>query len=190
MLKIMNKRNLHYISFFILITTLIMSLSSCTSSKVNDLTLEIKEQVISVLQDANITDFTIGDKAIEKGYNDYHISVDIPELENMDDEEKLKLIFRLCDLSDGFFPGKATSTSEFVHINVNVTSNGNRYFASDRYTYYMNDEPVRVNEYPESNGNYDKNDKYYSDNDYNNDSYIDGNEFQGAVDDWMDDHGY
>lgn len=39
-------------------------------------------------------------------------------------------------------------------------------------------------------GNYDKNDKYYNNNDHDNDGYINDNEFQDAVGDWMDDHGY
>ena len=56
--------------------------------------------------------------------------------------------------------------------------------------YYVNDERVIVNPYEDSDGNYDKNDPYYSNNDYNNDGYIDDDEFQGAVGDWMDKNGY
>lgn len=41
-----------------------------------------------------------------------------------------------------------------------------------------------------SGGDYDKSDKYYSSNDYNSDGYLSGNEFQSAVSDYMDDHGY
>lgn len=41
-----------------------------------------------------------------------------------------------------------------------------------------------------SSGNYDKNDKYYSENDHDHDGYINDKEFQDAVGDWMDDHGY
>ena len=37
---------------------------------------------------------------------------------------------------------------------------------------------------------YDRNDKYYRNNDYNDDGKINDYEFQNAVDDWMDDHGY
>lgn len=44
--------------------------------------------------------------------------------------------------------------------------------------------------YHSKSGNYDKNDKYYSNNDANNDGYIDDKEFQNAVDDYMSDHGY
>ena len=43
-----------------------------------------------------------------------------------------------------------------------------------------------------SSGNYDKNDKYYSNNDHDNDNdgYINDDEFRDAVGNWMDDHGY
>ena len=41
-----------------------------------------------------------------------------------------------------------------------------------------------------SNYEYNRNDKYYRNNDTNNDGKIDGNEFHNAVDDWMNDHGY
>ena len=41
-----------------------------------------------------------------------------------------------------------------------------------------------------SSGNYDKNDKYYSNNDHDNDGYINDDEFRDAVGNWMDDHGY
>lgn len=41
-----------------------------------------------------------------------------------------------------------------------------------------------------SSGNYDPNDEYYKNNDSDNDGYIDDDEFQNAVGDWMDDHGY
>ena len=37
---------------------------------------------------------------------------------------------------------------------------------------------------------YDPNDKYYSENDYNNDGQISDQEFQGAVEDFMNDYGY
>ncbi len=40
------------------------------------------------------------------------------------------------------------------------------------------------------NGNYNKNDSYYSNNDSNKDGNINDKEFQNAVGDWMDDHGY
>ena len=35
---------------------------------------------------------------------------------------------------------------------------------------------------------YDTDDSYYSDNDYNNDGYLSGEEYQGAVDDYLDDY--
>ena len=41
-----------------------------------------------------------------------------------------------------------------------------------------------------SSWNYDKNDKYYSNNDHDNDGYINDDEFRDAVGNWMDDHGY
>ena len=42
----------------------------------------------------------------------------------------------------------------------------------------------------QSKGDYNKNDKYYSANDYNNDGKLTDKEFQGAVDDYMKDHGF
>ncbi len=37
---------------------------------------------------------------------------------------------------------------------------------------------------------YKQDDPYYRANDYNNDGKLSQEEFQGAVNDWMDDHGY
>ena len=37
---------------------------------------------------------------------------------------------------------------------------------------------------------YDVNDKYYRENDHNKDGKISDKEFQDAVGDWLDDHGY
>lgn len=54
-------------------------------------------------------------------------------------------------------------------------------------------DSIRFDDYrydKSTSGNYDKNDKYYSNNDANNDGYIDDKEFQNAVDDYMSDHGY
>lgn len=41
-----------------------------------------------------------------------------------------------------------------------------------------------------SSGNYDRSDSYYRNNDHNDDGYINDNEFQDAVGDYLDDHGY
>ena len=41
-----------------------------------------------------------------------------------------------------------------------------------------------------SSGDYDPDDKYYADNDHDNDGRINDNEFQDAVGDFMDDNGY
>ena len=161
-----------------------------TKIKVNSLSTEIKDDVVDILNRNYITDYTISENAIEEDYRDYYISVDIPCLYTMDDDTKLHLLYDICNESDGFFLGKATSTSEFIHIKIKVTSNGDEYYAYDRHVYYVNDERVLVNPYEDSDGNYDKNDPYYSNNDYNNDGYINDDEFQGAVGDWMDKNGY
>ena len=157
---------------------------------VNSLSAEIKENVVDILNRNYITDYTISENAIEEGYREYYISVDLPCLETMDDDTKLHLLCDICDENDGFYIGKASSTSEFVYIKIKVTSNGDEYYAYDRHVYYVNDEGVIVNPYEDSDGNYDKNDPYYSNNDYNNDGYINDDEFQGAVGDWMDKNGY
>lgn len=60
------------------------------------------------------------------------------------------------------------------------------------FTYSLFDSSLSFtdNRYWNSSGNYDKNDSYYKNNDSDNDGYIDDKEFQNAVGDWMDDHGY
>ena len=73
---------------------------------------------------------------------------------------------------------------------VEVTSHGNKYSAYDNYVYYKNGQTIVVNDKPTDNGIYDKNDPYYSNNDYNNDGYLDYDEFQGAVGDYMEQNGY
>lgn len=57
------------------------------------------------------------------------------------------------------------------------------YFGGDSYDYDYDYDY----DYYDSYG-YDSNDSYYSSNDYNNDGELNGHEFQGAVNDYMDDY--
>ena len=180
------------ISLFLAFAVIVGCFAGCgTNPQVQACADEIREDVVKVLSEKGITDYTIADKLKKETNNKYYLNVDIPSLEGMDEQSKVVLLNSLCDQSDGFFMDDSGETSDWTMIFVEVTSHDNTYAAYDNYVYYKNGETVVVNKKSNTDSsNYDKDDPYYSNNDYNNDGNLDVNEFQGAVGDYMDQNGY
>ncbi len=181
------------INVFAILLAIVFVFSGCTSSQINNEVSSIKSGVQRILEKHNITNYSFAEDLIPDGYNKYILLIDIPEIDEYTDEEKVDVLEDICDEGSGFFKGNSTNDSDFIMIYVEVNSNGNRYVAYDGYSYFVNSNEVNVKEhkyYTDNSGNYDKNDPYYSSNDSDNDGYINQEEFQNAVGDWMDDHGY
>ncbi len=190
------------ISFIVIV--ILLTLSGCVGnmdeSEKNSCIAEVKENIVSIMSGTDITDYTISDDVYYEGGSHYCMQVNIPAFDDLSDEDKLLILNKLTDAGEGYF----TNEDDWNMIFVKVVSNGNTYSAYDNYEYYKNGEAVTVNEKPTTENktsydsyddddfgySYDKNDSYYSDNDYDNDGKINGEEFQGAVGDFMDSYGY
>lgn len=63
-----------------------------------------------------------------------------------------------------------------------------KYGLGDYLEYTTSNSSSNYSGYSSNNGNYDRSDKYYSANDYNQDGYLSDDEFRGAVSDYLDDY--
>lgn len=165
-----------------------------------------KEKIEEVLKKNNITDYTISDmvntnqqwlSGSEFKCNSYEVTIDIKDLDSYDKETILEVVKSIKDNNKIISRYDSdVNPTYYGYFDFLVFSDGHKYTAYDYYGYYVDGNYVEVKEpsysssSSSSSGNYNKNDSYYSSNDYNNDGYLNQNEFQGAVNDWMNDHGY